>query len=323
MSEAAAPRTDTSPVVNRGANGKCPGRAPWHIKRQGHELRAWVLAMHFLEAMELAADMIETNRVQELITAVAHLHESSLPEPASTSGGDFVSLRFGVVEKQADSGGNSAHRWHFHRVSCRTSFSPVVQGELKEVVQSTVHAQTDILHGRDDSLIEKGWVWDVGELERKTKLKVEQCGGLGYIDMKLALYGIKSSGKLSLWLPSQVTNLPVSSTSNDARSRFKSLVICEVNEKRRNSPCDMDKDITLIVGGKETNEVKKMAFTGVEYLGFKVCIHVGIPIESKLSTKPESGQQQLGLPIDVHVTNAKLTKTGACSIAHVVWEELD
>jgi len=328
-----------------GAAASCPGRAKWHFKRQAHELRAWVLAMHFLDAMELAADVLEGDHMQDFFEAVLHLQQVSqlpqLPEPVSSTkdplSQSLASLRFGVKtvlskEQRAvklSSKQSALHQvWDMNRVSCRTSFAPVLHGTLEDIVSSGMLQQKDLLTSRDENLISSGWVLDVGELERKTKLKVEKCGGLGYIDMKKALYGISSSGKLSLWLPT-TSRVPVPAVApevpkvhlDDATSLFKSLVICEVNEKRKGVVCDMEQDLNLTIGGIQSNDVKKISFAGAIFLGMKICVRVVIPVGAKLGTLTTNGVQELGLAIDVSVKNVKLPREGACSIAHVVWEE--
>jgi len=310
-----------------GANSNCPGRSKWHIKRQGHELRAWVLAMHFLDAMELAADVLEAGTLNDFLLTVGGQNKGmlqQLPEPITTKKGEFGTLRFGERYRR-DKPLNAEPNWQMNHVSCRTSFDPVLNGYLRDIVQSPVQAQKDLLTDRDESLIERGWVWDVGLLERKTKLKVNavglgKCGGLGYIDMKMALYGIHSSGKLSLWLPSSKGRAATSVDDTYASGHYKSLVICEVNEKREGAPCDMENDMEVTVGGKKATSIRYMSFTGVEYLGRNVCINVRVPEGAKLDSRG-SVTKEIGLPVDIVVTNRKLTQKGACSISHVVWEE--
>lgn len=90
------------------------------------------------------------------------------------------------------------------KIHCRTSFLPAVNHEKflpSVVVSGLADSPQDMMQERSDELYKSGWVLDVSKVERDTKRKVDRCGGLGYIDMKVALYGIPESGTLQLWLP--------------------------------------------------------------------------------------------------------------------------
>ena len=89
-------------------------------------------------------------------------------------------------------------------VSCRTSFLPVVSDSRSLssiVVSGAVEDDGDAMKSKGDEMYGKGWVIDVGKVERDTKRKVEKSGGMGYIDMKLALYAIPDSGPIRFWIP--------------------------------------------------------------------------------------------------------------------------
>jgi len=172
---------------------------------------------------------------------------------------------------------------------------------------------------------------DVGKMERNTKRKVEKAGGMGYIDMKLALYGVPESGTLSLWLPYEG---PPHDHSHDddleADHWFDSLVVCEVNEKRGDDECKMESDLRFVVGGVESGNVTKITSTA-SYLKKDVCVNVEIPKEAKVtrrkdSIKPEDTAEGHdngeGLAVDITVIGKAVTRSGgACSISHVVWEQ--
>ena len=177
-----------------------------------------------------------------------------------------------------------------------------------------------MLQPRDDSLFNGGWVMDVGKLERDTKLKVMKYGGLGYIDMKTALYGLPSSGTLKLWLPYEGRGKSaVPPEGDDSASKyFNSIIICEVNEKRGDKECRMTSDLSFLVGGatlskSNVKQVKDVA----SYLKKEICVHLDIPEESKLSSKNEG----VGVTLDVSVTRPDISReNGACSVSHVIWE---
>ncbi|KAL7459079.1 hypothetical protein ACHAWC_010743 [Mediolabrus comicus] len=214
--------------------------------------------------------------------------------------------------------------WRMHRVSCRTSFLPNMFGNLDSIIESGVTKnEDDMLKSRDDSLFIGGWVMDVGQVERETKLKVQKYGGLGYIDMKTALYGIPSSGTLKLWLPYEISaTKPVQSTGDvQARTYFNSVVLCEVNEKRGDKECSMISDLAFRVGGTLVSKADITQINTVaSYLKKDICIRLEIPKEAKLSARGE----EYGLPVDIAVSRADVSReNGACSLSHVIWEHND
>ena len=183
-----------------------------------------------------------------------------------------------------------------------------------------------MLQSRDDALFNGGWVMDVGKLERDTKLKVLKYGGLGYIDMKTALYGIPSSGILKLWLPYEGSDTNnVHSLVDDASKYINAVVLCEVNEKRGDDECKMVSDLDIRVGNvpipkSGISQVKDVA----SYLKKDICIRVEVPKGAKLTTKSSGAagtNNPLGLALEVTVTRSTVSReNGACSISHVIWE---
>jgi hypothetical protein len=177
----------------------------------------------------------------------------------------------------------------------------------------------DDLKSRDDSQYNSGWVVDVGKVERETKRKVERVGGLGYIDMKNAFYGIPQSGTLRLSIPHEA---PLHDHSHDDNSDvlathwFDTLVFCEVNEKRGDKECKPERDMTFIVGGVKSDSVVQIT-NAAAYLKKLICINVGIPSDATVTIKNEV----VHLAIDVYVSNSNVSReNGPCSISHVVWQ---
>jgi hypothetical protein len=157
---------------------------------------------------------------------------------------------------------------------------------------------------------------DLGEAEKKAKLKLERYGGLGYQDVKKSYYGIKASGALRLLLPHGSIKRELKDT-DDALYWFKSLVVCEVNERRGGGECILEQDVQFVVGGIIATNVRYIDEEGVSYLGKKICVTVDIPLNARVTP---SGS----LTVDISVLSNKVTlKTGACSVSHVVWEELE
>ena len=312
-----------------------PGQSSWHPKYKEHEMIGWMIAIHFLDALEKVADILEAKDTNSSIDMDDAAHEKLvlLPKPESavrTNGGaeSPSHLLYGVPldDEAADDS-----RWHMDPVSCRTSFLPNEHGGMTEIIASGLaEGVGDDLESRDDSQYNDGWVVDVGKVERDTKRKVKKHGGMGYIDMKNALYGIPGSGTLQLELPHEGPNhghKHSKDTDMLASHWFDTLVFCEVNEKRGDNECKPDKDITYTVGGVEADVVQ--ITSAAAYLNKSLCVNVSIPKDARVSLKEEDGAEEnqladhekVYLKVDVTVTGEKVTrKDGACSISHIVWQ---
>jgi hypothetical protein len=303
-----------------GAPKGSPGQSKWHPKMMEHELIGWMIAMHFLDAIESAVDMIDNDAVN--ILDEAHEKVALLPKPETSvesgSPGAPTHILYGTPIDDVPSS-----LWHMDPVSCRTSFLPNIHGGLHDIVVSGQAEDVgDDLKSRDDSQYNSGWVIDVGKVERGTKRKVEKVGGLGYIDMKNALYGIPESGTLRLSLPHEGPNHDHSHDQDSdmlAKHWFDTLVFCEVNEKRGEKECTPEKDMTFIVGGIKSDSVVQIS-NAASYLKKSICINVGIPSDARVTVK-DNGEPIVELSVDVSVSRKSVTRAdGACSISHVVWQ---
>lgn len=323
-----------------GSPPYAPGQGPWHLKFKEHEFIGWMLAMHFLAAMDLAVEkmMAADGRVIIVQPPQTHLHKPILltEQKNSIHGSEEVdsisSLIYGIPIQSADTSAADKDLWTMTRVSCRTSFQHSIQGPLDDIVVSGVAPLPDGLDpaitAQDIAVYSTGWVFDVGELERRTKRQLIPFGGLGYIDKKTALYGTYNSGTLRLWLP--------------ITTKIKTLVVCEVNEKRGAGECSMIKDLTFVVGGSSSpSKISQLKRAGTEYLGKAICVSVSIPKDALLTPRPRGVQTVLssqaiqriknyddtsvnGVSVDVTVTGMNVTyQKGACSISHVIWEEME
>ena len=312
-----------------GAPKGAPGQSPWHPKLKEHELMGWMLGMHFVEALEVVLEVMETNENwrDDVVLALEQERQQSqgmvkLPPPTTDASNSGVpSLLHGSQSTTSDS-------WHMNHISCRTSFLPNISGDLNSIIESGVTPdEEDMLQTRDDALFTTGWVMDVGKLERDTKLKVQKYGGLGYIDMKTALYGIPSSGTLKLRIPYENANGNKNSSISPEEEAFKyfnTIILCEVNEKRGDKECKMTSDLAIRVGGVDVSTSDHVSqIKGVaSYLKKDICIRVDIPKEAKISSK-EGDDNRMGLVLEVTVTGSAVTREdGACSISHVIWENM-
>mmetsp|Transcript_5427 Transcript_5427/g.9064 ORF Transcript_5427/g.9064 Transcript_5427/m.9064 type:complete len:654 (-) Transcript_5427:37-1998(-) len=315
------PETDKPPGLQKwdewGAPKGSPGQSPWHPKKMEHELMGWMMAMHMIDAVEVALNVMEKDpNWREKVLQQNPSLGGELPAPVidvATSGA--ASILHGAPSTDDSS------KWHMNHVSCRTSFLPNMFGNFDSIIESGVTKdEEDMLQSRDDSLFNGGWVMDVGKVERETKVKVQKYGGLGYIDMKTALYGIPSSGTLKLWLPYELSATNPVQSSGDllAGIYFNSVVFCEVNEKRGNKECNMLSDLAFEVGGAAVAKAGVTQIKGVaSYLKKDICIRLDIPKDAKLSTKGND----FGLPVDIKVSRSDVSReNGACSISHVIWE---
>ena len=302
-----------------GAPKTCPGRGSWHPKKMEHAAIAWTLATYFVDALELAMqqheDIIGGEVNEEQMEAVV------FPPPLSSHLPDnppaIQSLLFGHGE-------NDKRR--MHQVSCRSNFEPSADHEnlLTSLVVSGVVPEADaenILDKRSNDMYDRGWVLDVSELERETKLKVNKCGGLGYVDMKMALYGVATSGPLELWLPVEErgheSHGHISHDDAEASHWIDSLVVCEANEKRPDTACKLSEDIQYTVGGVVVELPIPSLHGAAEYLKRPTCVAVAIPEGARLT---ENAWGAWGLPLQIQAASRITREGGACCLSHLIWE---
>ena len=293
-----------------GAPDGCPGRNGWHPKKMEHELIGWTIAMHMVDAIERAFTIMqEPNWQHRYGNQVSHKLAFSSPINKPPPNEDAVTaLMYGHEE-------NGEYR--MKEISCRTSFLPAVDHQKvlpSVVVSGLAETQLDLMEERSDELYKSGWVLDVSKLERDTKRKVERCGGLGYVDMKVALYGIPESGTLQLWLPSR---------GDDAR-RF-TLIICEANENRDKDACKLNADIQYVVGGIEVDNVTPIRGAG-EYLKRQTCASIDIPAAAKVTRLGDRriagySKDDVGLLVNITARSNVSRQKGACCVSHIIWEQ--
>jgi hypothetical protein len=322
-----------------GAGDGCPGRSSWHPKKQEHELIGWIIAMHMVHAMELAHAMMQEPNWQERSYSRDDFNPV-LPYPPPINKNKLPKNDDSVT--QLLYGYKDGNEYNMKETSCRTSFLPAVDDSKvlpSIVVSGLAGTDLDMMQERPNELYKRGWVLDVSKVERNTKKKVEQCGGLGYIDMKVALYGIPESGTLRLWLSSNDNGV-----GEEARDFFDSLVICEANENREKDACQLNEDMQYIVGGERVapKDISYIAGAG-EYLKRKTCVSVGIPDNAKITRlgnvetiggdllsdndkrrlggSVETDDDEVGLLVDITAGPRVSREKGACCVSHVIWEK--
>lgn len=327
-----------------GAPKGSPGQSKWHPKLMEHELIGWMIAMHFIDAIEVSLTMLESvskdGSIDLGIKDTDHEQLVLLPEPVTGIPKGIPEAAVGHIlygTKLTDGSENEPSLWHMDPVSCRTNFLPNIDGHMSEIIVSgTTSDIGDDLMDKTDEHYQSGWVIDVGKVERETKRKVQKVDngkGLGYIDMKLALYGIPGSGTLKFSLPHEG---PIHDHKHDheadinAPHWFDTLVFCEVNEKRGPKECQTEEDLTFIVGGIKSPSVTKIT-SAASYLKKEICVNVEIPKDAMVTKVDRIDEGDAGsvvadhnsvtLTVDVTVTGQHVNRIdGACSISHVVWQ---
>jgi hypothetical protein len=317
-----------------GAPKNCPGQGAWHPKRQEHAMIGWMIAMHFLKALERAFEIQQTSDPAPL----------ARDPPVPTFPKALTSVADNDPEVTELLYGHEDHDKYFMKeLSCRTSFLPATDHSKvlpSIVVSGLAEAELDIMVDRTDVHYQEGWVLDVSKVERDTKRKVDACGGLGYLDMKIALYGIPESGKLRLWLPFEgPSHEDHGHTHEDTHANhwFDDLIICEANEKRSDQACQLDQDMEMMVGGVPVTSIHPLK-GAAEYLKRKTCVNVGVPEAAQITKlgdvrgtdgRPLSKEdrkkfgeddQSIGMVVDI-TAKPKVTRAdGACCLSHIVWE---
>jgi hypothetical protein len=323
-----------------GAPPSCPGRGSWHPKKQEHALIGWLISMHFVEAMTRAVEIQDNPKETALVDSRQLATPPTFTKPLShklpDNDPEVTELLFGHLQE--------SNNYLMKDLSCRTSFLPATDHSKtlpSIVVSGFAQGDLDIMIDRTDAHYKEGWVLDVSKVERDTKRKVENCGGLGYIDMKIALYGVPESGKLRLWLPFDGPSHDHHShdhSDNDANHWFDDLIICEANEKRNDDACKLDRDLDIVVGGVPVTSIHPIKGAG-EYLKRTTCANVGVPegaivttlgnvqnTEGRLLSDEEKlkfgvKDDALGLVVDITVKSTVTRSKGACCLSHVVWEQ--
>ena len=331
-----------------------PGQSSHHPAVKEHEFIAWILTMHFLSALEivaLAESMTDENEAHRFlythcpapdITRAASTSSTLLPEPmyapAKNSTKSWNSLLFG--EKSL----NDDEIWTMNDMHCRTSFEPIVSGDLSEIVISGgIGEELDVMLPKSKMFYNSGWVLDLGDDEKKAKRNLDRFKGHGFIDSKKAYYGIFASGPLQLFLPyeSRSENEGQPTSSEPANRWIKSIVVCEANEKRRSSSCQSASDIHFIIGEENATHISSIDTPATTFYGRKICIHVKVPETATLTsiaeikaTKNFNAKRsnihrsiayradQVGLLLTITVSNKRIVRRDdACSISHVIWEQ--
>jgi hypothetical protein len=352
-----------------------PGQSLHHPAVKEHAFIAWLHTMHMLPSLQLVQAHLDgsyrlscENYGQERVQTRLVL---SPPSPNATAAGGnsskpWRSIFFGEPSSTVGNPGSAS--WHMNPVHCRTSFEPIRLGDLSEIiVWGSTGEEIDIMLPKSNMFYNRGWVIDMSDKEKAAKRKLDFFGGMGFLDRKKAYYGLFTSGMLSLLLDYQPESVadggaaaaaahrrPLPREGDPARRWYRSVVLCQVNEKQDDpDACDMGRDVAVTVGGVVADATIIDASAAL-YLGKKLCLYVPVPPAANLTsrkrllheamTAAQKQQQQnlrnhvlvpsdkqqgkvepstvVGLAVGVTVNNRHIMKaSSACSISHVVWEQ--
>lgn len=342
-----------------GGPPDAPGQSMHHPAVKEHEFIAWLLTMHFLSALEIlaVADTMDNAEASVFLwnqchafdneVAVAARKGQRLPKPLydSTTFRDepWTSLLFGeeTFLTRSDSVSTDNY-WKMNRVQCRTSFEPIVSGDLSDmVVSGSIGEDVDIMLPKSNMFYNSGWVLDLSDSEKKAKRSLNRFGGLGFVDRKKAYYGIVSSGTIRFFLTHSADNSPVDSSQplvgDNALLWFKSVVICEVNEQRSANACNTEKDVLFTVGGVNATDVTMLDAAGTKFLGKRLCVYLAVPETAVLTSHADLAAStdkllrapklhtigdEVGMVVTATVQSKHIyRREEACSISHLVWEQ--
>jgi hypothetical protein len=326
-----------------GAPPGSPGQVSHHPGVKEHEFIAWLLTMHFLSVLELMVglgdDLVCPSAEPEtppMDASVPLRRPLAMEATQQNLTKPWNSIFFG--ERSA----HNADQWVMNSVHCRTTFEPTVRGTkggLSElIVIGSIGENLNVMLPKSNMYYNRGWVLDLSETEKKAKRKLDLFGGLGFIDSKKAYYGLFTSGALRLLLPYTGPQSP--KVGDLASTYYKSVVVCEVNEKREFGACNTPEDVSFTVGGVNATSAVVDRTT---FMGKKICVYIEVPETARLTTRvvikeqyakpssllpPDTTEEErerdaaVGLEVQIKVINKHIMSTGkACSVSHVVWEE--
>ena len=316
--------------LNFGAPDGAPGMTRTNLSLQQHQLMGDLLTMHFLAAAALAARKDLPNEIFNIgPSSKSNFKHYLLPEPQSSdleydSASRNNTLMFGSPVP-AD------QHWYMNELYCKTSFDPVITGELSEIIVSGTDAEDiNLLLPKGPMLYNRNWVMDYGPIAKNLANSVMQYN-LGYMDRRKGYFGAQPSGKLSMFIPYEFGSYIKRKKELDEKAPnevFKTIVICEVNER---AECKMENDVSFVLGGIPVNATTVQA-NGASYNGKKLCVSLNIPKEATWAKRMKPNEkggllrhtttEEKGLSLHMTVTNNLLFwKNGPCSISHVIWEQ--
>lgn len=195
----------------------------------------------------------------------------------------------------------------------------------------------------------KGWVQDLDKATKRQKQLTKQYQFLGSETIKMAYFGLPSSGALNLFVPLPKARHPQLEMEQHAtgllpaRGFVESVVLCETDLLKYHAAeatsdldhvCRLKRDAYVYVGGE-------MAL--LETFPSDVsssCAFFRVPEGATLSSRRDAFEKipandsqdslhkqdkydafRLGLPVEIRVRTDKGNFKEPCSLAHVMWRE--
>jgi hypothetical protein len=311
-----------------GAPPGSPGQVLHHPAVKEHELIAWVLTLHFLRALQMYVVLKRDASfpVDQYCARTDDFARQLPPSPGSDASSEpalrrlpppvvdweqvahapQLSLLFGEPET------NTTAAWHMNPVHCRTTFEPTAvakNGLASLIVSGSIAEDIDVMLPKSSMFYNRAWVYDLSDGEKQTQQKLNLFDhGLGFRDRKIAYYGLVQSGVLQVHLP----YIPPTHSQNSlaypgprdgalATEWFKSVVLCEVNEKREVSNekmetseiCNLETDVLVTFGVDNENgtatlegSASMLDTPGTLFLGRKICLYIAVPTGAVLNSRP-------------------------------------
>lgn len=334
-----------------GAPEGAPGKNSWHLTYQKHELVGWLLSVYFMQSLEIALDYLFKPQKYNMAMQITQSRRDNygiLPPPMTISPTDEHALTslFGRPSP------SNSSQYMMNRITCLSSYNPLLHNDIETSIISGLaqNASSSILDDTSQKIYleAKGWMHDVGKLERDTKKKLIKFDQLGYIDLKAAYYGIPESGTLKLSISLDVDENAAKTEllknkfqiENHAKTFVKSVILCQVNEKRTEKECDLEKNLNVVIGDAPAlsttpippSKLKTLRFPGALYLNKPLCVVADIHDEAEIyvNKKLKVGWKQASdlmllkrgsLSMDISVVGDNVSyDNGACSISHIVLE---
>jgi hypothetical protein len=322
-------RDAVQPILNSGAPGldqyqrfgtDSKVRLLQLLSVQNHEVIAWLIAMHFLAAMEMA-------ETKDLVGIKVASRPTQLPDPMG-----LFSVRSTPY--------SSLFLEHSSRLRCYTSFDltertadmtlmrVLVAPTLSTLVASaTVGSDVDLLLPKiaDGS----GWVLDLDTVAKRKKQLTKHNEFYGFPDWKAAYCGVAQSGLLRLILPLDDNQLNAVAPLDDSTlvgRVLTMLVLCSPKAPELNGRCSLSRDTNVTVSGFKTDLIP-LSSKLVDGTDRPSCFQVIIPkqaVVDVLRTEKDNTLKHYGISVEIRVTDHKITqKKGACSISHVIYTQTE
>jgi hypothetical protein len=314
-----------------------PAQSRSLLSLQEHEMIAWMISMHLLAALELVAADESMGGNQVLLSASTKKPAVSLPPPLSKDFQVFQGRPWeSLVRGEYDP--NTLHCYTTFDYTIRNaemesvadidndSTTTAIAPNLDElIVGGTIGQDFELLLPKTAMWYTQGWVLDLDATTTRSKLliKHQSSNFLGFPDWKKAYYGVPQSNALSLFVP---VGTDASLEHAQAAYVVDLLVLCESDAVQESTDsCTLRKDVAVTVGGKLA-AIDALDTEIVATFEKQTCIQVLVPPDAILTahTDTKKASKMFGLPIEIQVTNPKVTwANGPCSVAHVIFQRTD